>query len=297
MGEEADDILSSFELSVADQKKYKTVKGKFESYFVKRRNTIFERAKFNRRKQEEEEMIDEFILDLHRLAEHCAYGVLREEMIQYRIVVGLRNSGLSEKLQMDATLTLEKATAEARQSEAIKKQQSLLCSDFQESSRKSVEYLEKVKPFKGQGGSRWKPNHTDLQHATSKQSPKPSRCTRCGRTPTHSRQGCPARDEKCHKCGKKGHFQAMCRSSRNVGEVQKKTDEAFFGTVQNSKNTNPWAITLLVNGKPVEFKIDTGAHNQIKTDTQTDFDAYPHTPVPVLYFMLYCCEHVCISVL
>ena len=111
MGEEADDILSSFELSVADQKKYETVKGKFESYFVKRRNTIFERAKFNRRKQEEGETIDEFILNLHRLAEHCAYGVLREEVIRDRIVVGLRNSGLSEKLQMDATLTLEKATA------------------------------------------------------------------------------------------------------------------------------------------------------------------------------------------
>ena len=141
MGEEADDILSSFELSVADQKKYETVKGKFESYFVKRRNTIFERAKFNQRKQEEGETIDEFILDLHRLAEHYAYGVLREEMIRDRIVVGLRNSGLSEKLQMDATLTLEKATAEARQSEAIKKQQSLLRSDFQESSRKSLEYI------------------------------------------------------------------------------------------------------------------------------------------------------------
>ena len=31
------------------------------------------------------ETIDEFILDLHRLADHCAYGVLREEMIRDRI--------------------------------------------------------------------------------------------------------------------------------------------------------------------------------------------------------------------
>ena len=51
----------------------------------------------------------------------------------------------------------------------------------------------------------------------------------------------------------------MCMSGGNVGEVQKETEEAFLGTVQNSENTNPWAITLLVNGKPVEFKIDTGA--------------------------------------
>ena len=74
-------------------------------------------------------------------------------MIRYRIVVGLRNSALSEKLKMDPTLTLEKATAKAGQSEAIKKQQSLLLSDFQESSRKSVEYIEGVKPSKGLVGT------------------------------------------------------------------------------------------------------------------------------------------------
>ena len=114
----------------------------------------------------------------------CLFAVARclttnqmSKLTGLRIVVGLRNSALSEKLRMEATLTLEKATAEARQSEAVKKQQSLLHSDFQESSRKSVEYVEKVKPSKGQGGARRKPNHTDLQHSTSKQSPKPSRCT------------------------------------------------------------------------------------------------------------------------
>ena len=51
MGDEADDILSSFELSEEDRKKYETVRDRFESYFVKKRNIIFERAKFNRRKQ------------------------------------------------------------------------------------------------------------------------------------------------------------------------------------------------------------------------------------------------------
>ena len=40
MGEEVDDILSSFEWSEADQKKYEMVKGKFESYFVKRMSQL-----------------------------------------------------------------------------------------------------------------------------------------------------------------------------------------------------------------------------------------------------------------
>ena len=38
MGDEADDILRSFKLSMEDQKKYDTVKPKFDQYFVKKRN-------------------------------------------------------------------------------------------------------------------------------------------------------------------------------------------------------------------------------------------------------------------
>ena len=47
MGDKANDFLSSFRLSDEDQKKYSTVKEKFDSYFVKRQNVIIERARFN----------------------------------------------------------------------------------------------------------------------------------------------------------------------------------------------------------------------------------------------------------
>lgn len=51
MGDEADDLLSSFGLSEDDKKKYDKVLEKFEGHFVQRKNVIFERAKFNRRKR------------------------------------------------------------------------------------------------------------------------------------------------------------------------------------------------------------------------------------------------------
>ena len=76
MGDAADDILRSFKLTEADSKVYETVKEKFESHFVKRRNVIFERAKFNNRKQEQGEPVDAFITALYTLAEHCNYGAL-----------------------------------------------------------------------------------------------------------------------------------------------------------------------------------------------------------------------------
>ena len=95
------------------QKKYGTVRQKFEGYFVKRRNPIFEWAKFNLHKQEEGEPIDSFITALYCLTKHCGYGALHKEMIRDRLVVGLFDASLSEKLQMDAELTLEKAVTAA----------------------------------------------------------------------------------------------------------------------------------------------------------------------------------------
>ena len=102
------------------------VKSKFDDHFVKRRNVIFERAKFNRRIQEGGESVDTFITALYSLAEHCGYSELHDEMIRDRIVVGIRNSALSEKLQLDPRLTLDSAISQVRQSEAIKQQQPLL---------------------------------------------------------------------------------------------------------------------------------------------------------------------------
>ena len=49
-GDKADKILKSFELTDAQAKEYERVKGKFNSHFIKRRNIIFERAIFNKRK-------------------------------------------------------------------------------------------------------------------------------------------------------------------------------------------------------------------------------------------------------
>ena len=66
--------------------------------------------------------MDSFITSLHSLSEHCDYGALTDEMIRDRIVVGILNSSLSEQLQLEKDLTLEKAVTKVRQSEAVKRQ-------------------------------------------------------------------------------------------------------------------------------------------------------------------------------
>ena len=63
--------------------------------------------------------MEQFITSLYSLAEHCEYGEMKDEIIRDCIVVGIRDRPLSEQLQLDAELTLEKAKKGVRQREAI----------------------------------------------------------------------------------------------------------------------------------------------------------------------------------
>lgn len=64
-------------------------------------------------------MID-FIESLFTLAETCQFGILKEELIRNRIVVGILNAVLSQRLMQDDTLTLAKAVKQAKSSEVVK---------------------------------------------------------------------------------------------------------------------------------------------------------------------------------
>ena len=251
MGDEANDILRSFHLSDADAKKYKTVKEKFDEYFISRRNVIYERAKFNQRKQEPQESVDSFITALHCLAEHCSYGDLHDEMIRDCIVVGLKDASVAQKLQMDHELTLEKAVALARQSETVKTQQLVV-------RPPAINDSVSIETIKGNRQTyRKKP-----QKSSGMQRQDNPVCTRCGKSPPHTKEKCPAKDAICRRCSKKGHFRKLCRS-KNTSEPTinqiKEEEDAFLGVVSSNKSIDSWMVNLYLNKQSLDFKIDTGA--------------------------------------
>lgn len=108
---------------------YATVKRRFETHFVGRSNVIFERARFNRRVQGDNEPVVEFIESIYELAETCQFGPLKEELMRDRIVVGITKAALSQKLMQDEILTLEKAVKEAKSSELVKQHHEMLTAD------------------------------------------------------------------------------------------------------------------------------------------------------------------------
>ena len=109
LGEEAEDILESTNISEDQRKQYIAVLSKFDGFFRVGKNVIIESAKFNRRSQLLDEPAEQFIASLYNLAADCNFGDLKDQLIRDRIVVEIRNQALSEQLPSDPELMLEKA--------------------------------------------------------------------------------------------------------------------------------------------------------------------------------------------
>ena len=180
---------------------------------------IIERAQFNSRSQQDGKTAEQYITALYHLV----------EMIRDRLVVGIRDKSLSEKLQMDAALTLEQAKKAIRQCEAIQDNIAFWMGD---SSSDPI----RVDGFKGKTKS---DKHS--KKAATGTSSTAKQCTRCGRG-NHKRDKCPARDAICHKCHQKGHYSAYCLS-KSIANVttgqQTHSDTAFLDTI-GSDHTTSW---------------------------------------------------------
>lgn len=268
MGEDAEDILVSLHLSPAEASDYATVKDKLDAHFITRRNVIFERAKFNQRQQEPGEPADSFITALHCLAEHCGYGALHDEMVRDRLVVGLKDKRLSEQLQMDPDLTLEKAVIRVKQSEQVKKQQEMLKTNFKADVTNTQ--LDNVHAQQ-RSGPRFKQVKTQVRQTFKKSTDR--QCTRCGDTKGHKMQQCPAREATCNHCKKKGHYARVCRAKQihevNVAAtgVVNDSEIAFLGSLTADADSSPWMAAIKVDNQETVFKIDTGADVSAIPDT------------------------------
>ena len=81
---------------------------------------IYERARFKRRIQQPGELVNQFITEIHKLAESCNFGEMKEELIHDCLIVGIRDDALSEHLQLEPDLTLDKVKRLICQSESVK---------------------------------------------------------------------------------------------------------------------------------------------------------------------------------
>ena len=267
MGPEAEKIFSTFGLSVEDGKKYGTVLGKFNEYFTPKRNVIHERATFHRRDQKESETVEEYVRALYDLSQYAEFQD-RDNTIRDRVVLGILDRELSEKLQMESNLTLETAITMARQSETVKQQ-------IREQRHTAVDLVHAV------GGRRGAASHAAQgrglaprgrgrgQSSYSQSRDTVQNCKFCAGT--HPKRRCPAYGKVCHLCKQKNHFARACKKTKGVAEVQmgeEEEEEAFLFSVRSQRcYEEPWKTQVTIGKRKVYFKIDTGADVSIMTVT------------------------------
>ena len=154
------------------------------------KNLIFKQACFNKISQLPNKPVEQFITEMHRLGDNCEFGEMKEELIRDRLVVGIRDHALSERLQMEAELTLDKAKQLIRQREAVKEQQEVLKKPVKEET--SLDAVAKTVPRR---------KLPVIPPPAVRQTITHQNCKRCGKG-SHPRQSCPARDVSCYRCNR-----------------------------------------------------------------------------------------------
>ena len=275
MGNQAEEIFASFKWEADDDKKDPDkVIAQFDKYFVPRRNVIFERAKFGSREQYIDEPIETYVRALYQLAEHCSFGATKDDFIRDRLVLGLRDKALSEQLQMEEELTLSLAVDKCRHKELIQLQN-------KSDSTKMVAAVQQKD--KRQQNNKYR---KDNQNQESKN----KICDKCGfeKRRSHARGSCPAKQQRCRKCNRIGHFERACRQKIHYVEdnrverrfhdrddrdedIRNDMEKVFLGAVDVQKQDGyepPWKVNILVNGSRVNFKIDSGADVNVMSKKQ-----------------------------
>ncbi|CAG9770307.1 unnamed protein product [Ceutorhynchus assimilis] len=214
------------------------------------------------------EPVENFITSLHALAEHCDYGALKEELIRDRIVIGVANEKVSERLQLRDKLILCEAITAVRQAELQGTQNKII---------RQEQSVSAIKSSSQNTGQNFKSK--EMPSASSRVRTK--RCAFCGLSTCEDRAKCPAKSSICRACAKRGHWSVMCRNKKSVRAVEHSDSELsseeqeqqnvsqvtkdengvgnFIGQVYLDKQDRWYVDILLDNKHKIPFFVDTGA--------------------------------------
>ena len=286
IGDAALQVYNTFEFpDENDKMKLKVVMKKFEEYCIPKRNVTYERHKFFTCSQNSNETIDQYCTELRDKAQSCEFGNLTDSLIQDRIICGMLDNSVRERLLRQEGLTLEKTLQLCRAAETTRAQAAELCSheetisvDALGGKRKSFPagkqvnqnfrqttqgQSQSVRPKQGQGqrqGQRQGHGHKVTQNTRKT-------CPRCGNF--HGKSNCPAQGQICRKCGRANHFAKCCKTPINKAVNELTNDEVdrehfvdaihVVDAVNAEKLKNEWRAKIEVNKTQVNFKLDSGS--------------------------------------
>ncbi|GBL84994.1 Retrovirus-related Pol polyprotein from transposon 17.6 [Araneus ventricosus] len=261
LGDEGTDIFNTFKSENRKSiEKFDDVLEMFTNYCIPRRNVVFERFKFFSCSQQEGQQVDNYLTELKTLASTCDFGDQEEGLIRDRVVLGIRDMSLQERLLRESDLTLKKAAEFLRASEASKHQIESV------KSASKVHEIQKNRDKNSKGTASYTKNSA---------SDTVFNCQKCGKE--HKKLKCPAYGKICSKCKRKNHFAAVCKTVkknyRSVNNLENDNSSnsgmnLFIDSVTEQVNNDMlivnsldsmWLKKIDVENNMIEFKLDTGA--------------------------------------
>ena len=259
-----------------DARTVKEILDKFDSHCDPKKNETVERYKFFSRKQEVGESIEKYTTELKVLAKSCNFDTLHDSLVKDRIVCGITDSQLRERLLRETDLNLEKCIRTCRAYELSKEQIKTLDEGVLTAANDAVVHKVQRRPSSGRKQtSTGTPGKAKLAHKQRDARPKEFKsktvsCKYCGNTHERSRDVCPAFGKTCSNCLRDGHFAKLCKNKKiHQLDAQESDSDDYYSihTVTLSDNVNAVSnksqgqifATMLIDMKPVKFQVDSGA--------------------------------------
>lgn len=223
-GRELLDIYNTLPVSEEERKDYEKFKTSFNNHFEPKKYTTYERCLFNTRTQQPGESIDIFLTDLRKKAKNCNYGTLQDELLRDRLICGIIDENLRSRLLRIDDSSLEEVLKQCRTHEVSQEH----LKEFNASFQSNVNVTSKaVKP-----NSR----NSRKEGGESNSSNDVRSCKFCGIQHQLNRRLCPAANQECYKCGRRGHFKSKCTGQVQYKRRSKVVRHAYMDTDHSSSS-------------------------------------------------------------
>ncbi|XP_061721037.1 uncharacterized protein LOC133527860 [Cydia pomonella] len=269
---------------------------KFDEFFEPKKNLAVERHKFFTRNQQEFESIEQYVFELNVMAAKCEFKDLCSDLVRDRLICGIQETSLRERLLRESDLTLQKAIEICRLAEISRAQAGHIKQDNVEHHVHEIKTKQKIAMERqGQPSCCYRQEHEDTEdkavhavsannrgrrrrgswrggrpgqaHAAPGHDNLPAargnwqRSSQTNRTGGHSCSRCGS-THKRFQCPAFGQLCDRCHGRNHYSRMCRVYEIRGESTDEvNNKfnNDNEWSVTVSINNKNIMFELDTGA--------------------------------------